>query len=164
MIDVQWKGTDDMRKIAFFVFFLLAACVPYTLAPLTTDHPAHPDAMVAPQRPVSKTLAYTSSDLPSPRVAAKVAAAQQGDHEAHHETQSSTSQTVVGEGKVVATVPSANQIVVEHGPIKDFMDAMTMGYQIDPPTLLEGLKSGDRVRFTIDVNKKTIVKIEKLKE
>jgi len=153
-----------MRKVTLFGFLLLTGCAPYTLAPLTTDHPAHPDAMAAPQQPVSKTLAYMSSDLPSPRVAAKVAAAQQGDHEAHHETQSSTSQTVVAEGKVIATIPSANQIVVEHGPIKDFMDAMTMGYRVDPSTLLEGLKSGDKVRFTMDVDKKTIVKIEKLKE
>jgi hypothetical protein len=34
---------------------------------------------------------------------------------------------------------------------------------IDPPSLLEGLKFGDRVRFTIDVPKKAIVKIEKVK-
>jgi Cu/Ag efflux protein CusF len=69
---------------------------------------------------------------------------------------------VVGEGKVIATVPSANQLVVEHGEIKGFMDAMTMGYRVEPSSLLEGLKSGDRVRFTIDVPNNAIVKIEKL--
>ena len=151
-----------MRQIAFYFVFLLFGCAPYTLAPLTTGHPAHPDAMAALQQPVSRTLAYTSSDLPTPRVAATAAVAQQGDHEAHLETQSSMSQTVVGEGKVIATVPSANQIVVEHGPIKGFMDAMTMGYQVDPPSLLQGLSPGDRVRFTIDTKKKTVVKIEKV--
>jgi len=151
-----------MKLFSLCMFSFLAGCAPYALAPLTTDHPAHPDAMAAPQRPVSMTLAYTSSDLPTPRVAATAAVAQQGDHEAHHETQSSMSQTVVGEGKVIATVPSANQIVVEHGPIKGFMDAMTMGYQVDPPSLLQGLSPGDRVRFTIDTKKKTVVKIEKV--
>jgi Cu/Ag efflux protein CusF len=70
---------------------------------------------------------------------------------------------VIGEGKVVATVPASNQIVVEHGEIKGFMEAMTMGYPVDPPSLLEGLKFGDKVRFTIDVPKKAIVKIEKMK-
>jgi Cu/Ag efflux protein CusF len=70
--------------------------------------------------------------------------------------------TVVGEGKVVATVPNSSQIVVEHGEIKGFMEAMTMGYRVDPPSLLEGLKFGDKVRFTIDVPQKAIVKIEKL--
>jgi Cu/Ag efflux protein CusF len=68
---------------------------------------------------------------------------------------------IVADGKVVATVPNASQIVVEHGEIKGFMDAMTMGYRVDPPSLLEGLKFGDKVRFTIDVPKKAIVKIEK---
>jgi Cu/Ag efflux protein CusF len=70
--------------------------------------------------------------------------------------------TAVGEGKVIAVVPNNNQLVLEHGPIQSFMDAMTMGYSIESPSLLEGLKAGDRVRFTIDVEKKTIVKIEKL--
>jgi len=59
-------------------------------------------------------------------------------------------------------VPNSSQVVIEHGPIKGFMDAMTMGYQVDPPSLLQGLSVGDRVRFTIDVKKKTIVKIEKV--
>jgi Cu/Ag efflux protein CusF len=153
-----------MKAFSFFTFLLLAACAPYTLAPVTTNHPAHPDAMAAPQQPVSKTLAYTVSDLASPRPSARVAAAEQPDHEAHHGTQSSTAKMVVGEGKVIAAVPNANQVVVEHGPIQGFMDAMTMGYHVDPPSLLEGLKSGDKVRFTIDVNKKTIIKMEKLKQ
>jgi Cu/Ag efflux protein CusF len=77
-------------------------------------------------------------------------------------TEAAGQKTVVGEGKVIATVPSASQIVVEHGEIKGFMEAMTMGYRVDPPTLLEGLKQGDKVRFTIDVPKKAIVKIEKM--
>ena len=61
---------------------------------------------------------------------------------------------------MIATVLSANQIVVEHGEIKGVMDAMTMGYRVEPSSLLEGLKAGDQVRFTIDVPNKTIVKIE----
>jgi Cu/Ag efflux protein CusF len=64
---------------------------------------------------------------------------------------------------VIATVPAASQLVVEHGEIKGFMEAMTMGYKIEPASLLAGLQSGDRVRFTIDVPKKTIIKVEKLK-
>jgi Cu/Ag efflux protein CusF len=71
--------------------------------------------------------------------------------------------TVVGEGEVIATVPNASQIVVEHGEIKGFMEAMTMGYRVEPSTLLEGIKPGDRVRFTIDVPKRTITAIEPLR-
>jgi len=73
-------------------------------------------------------------------------------------------QTVVGEGKVIAVVPSSSQIVVDHKEIKGFMDAMTMGYRIEPPSLLKGVKTGDSIRFTIDTQQKAIVKIEKMKE
>jgi Cu/Ag efflux protein CusF len=70
--------------------------------------------------------------------------------------------TVVGEGQVVAVVPGSSQLVVDHGAIKGFMDAMTMGYTVNPPSLLEGLQAGDRIRFTIDTQAKVIVKVEKL--
>jgi Cu/Ag efflux protein CusF len=69
-----------------------------------------------------------------------------------------------GEGKVVAVVPSSSQIVVDHKEIKGFMDAMTMGYRTEPPSLLEGVKAGDSIRFTIDTQQKAIVKIEKMQE
>jgi Cu/Ag efflux protein CusF len=93
-----------------------------------------------------------------------VATAQHGGHEEHGKPKMEGGQkTVTGEGKVVATVPSSGQVVVEHGEIKGFMEAMTMGYRVEPASLLEGLKSGDHVRFTIDVPNKTIVKIEKMK-
>ena len=61
-------------------------------------------------------------------------------------------------------VPGSNQIVVDHKEIKGFMGAMTMGYRIEPPSLLEGVKAGDRIRFTIDTQQKAIVKIEKMHE
>lgn len=72
--------------------------------------------------------------------------------------------TVTAEGKVIALVPEADQIVVDHGEIKGFMDAMVMGYKIDSRALLKGLKPGDRVRFTIDTDKNAITKIVKLKK
>ena len=72
--------------------------------------------------------------------------------------------SVTGEGKVIAVVPANKQLVVEHGEIKGFMEAMTMGYKVDPPSLLDKLKAGDNVRFTIDTQKQAIVKIEKLKK
>ena len=73
-------------------------------------------------------------------------------------------QSVTGEGKVIAVVPTNKQLVVEHGEIQGFMEAMTMGYKVDPSSLLDKLKAGDSVRFTIDTHKQAIVKIEKLKK
>lgn len=141
------------------LFLILSGCAAYELQPLTNNHPASPQAMAAPVNTVSTTLAYSRADIP----AVAVAAAPKAEHESHHGASESNSQkTVVGEGKVVATVPSARQLVVEHGEIKGFMDAMTMGYQVEPASLIEGLQSGEQVRFTIDVAKKTIVKIEKM--
>jgi Cu/Ag efflux protein CusF len=67
--------------------------------------------------------------------------------------------SVTGEGKVIAVVPADQQLVVEHGEIKGFMEAMTIGYKVDPPSLLAKLKAGDNVRFTIDTQRKAIVKI-----
>ena len=113
---------------------------------------------MAPERPRSQTLAYTAADVPSSRPVLSAAS-----EPVKGEPKTGVPQTVIGEGKVVAIVPSANQLVVEHGEIKGFMDAMTMGYRVAPLSLLEGLSSGDRVRFTIDVPSQTIVKIEKIK-
>ena len=69
---------------------------------------------------------------------------------------------VTGDGIVVALAPHKQQIVVEHGEIKDFMEAMTMGYKINPLSLLDKVKPGDKVRFTIDTQARAITKIDKL--
>ena len=71
-------------------------------------------------------------------------------------------QSVTGESKVIAVVPANQQLVVEHGAMKGFMEAMTMGYKVDPPSLLDQLQAGDNVHFTINTQQKPIVKIEKL--
>jgi Cu/Ag efflux protein CusF len=72
--------------------------------------------------------------------------------------------SVTGEGTVIAVVPATQQLVVEHGEIPGFMEAMTMGYKVHPPSLLDKLQAGDTVRFTIDTQAQAIVKIEKLKK
>jgi Cu/Ag efflux protein CusF len=71
--------------------------------------------------------------------------------------------SVSGVGKIVAVVPETQEIVVDHEEIKGFMDAMTMGYKVNPNSLLKTVKPGDKVRFTIDTEKRAITKFEKLK-
>ena len=137
---------------------ILAGCAAaYTPSPLTTAHPAHPEAMAAPEQASSDTLAYRPSDIPSPQPASYMA---QRETQGVRSSAEASQHAVVGEGKVIAVVPGSSQIVVDHGAIKGFMDAMTMGYRVEPPSLLDGFKAGDQIRFTIDTQKKAIVKIE----
>ena len=155
-------GTRAGRAALGVMSLLLAGCAGYQLEPLAANHPAHPAATAAPEPRPSQTLAYTRSDIPSAQPVSPVAGTQDEEHQGR-QTEERASQTIVGEGEVIATVPKASQIVVEHGEIKGFMEAMTMGYRIDPPSLLSGLKPGDKVRFTIDVQKRAITEIEKLR-
>ena len=69
--------------------------------------------------------------------------------------------SVKGVGNVVALMPQSREIVIDHEAIKDFMDAMTMGYKVSSPSILKGLQSGDQVEFTLDTSKRLITKIEK---
>jgi mono/diheme cytochrome c family protein len=72
--------------------------------------------------------------------------------------------SVTGEGTIIAVVPDSKQVVVDHQAIKGFRDAMIMGYKVHPTSLLHEVQAGDQVRFTIDTQQNTIVKIEKMKQ
>jgi FtsP/CotA-like multicopper oxidase with cupredoxin domain/Cu/Ag efflux protein CusF len=65
-----------------------------------------------------------------------------------------------GIGVVIATVPRMNRLIVNHEEIKGFMAAMEMSYPVTPPDLLNGLNPGDKIGFTIDAGRSTIVAIE----
>ena len=64
-----------------------------------------------------------------------------------------------GLGVLIAVQPRKSRIVVDHEEIKDFMAPMVMGYLVKPDTLLQGLKKGDKIRFTIDADQRVIVNI-----
>ena len=67
---------------------------------------------------------------------------------------------VTGVGKIIALAPQSSEVVIDHTAIKDFMDAMTMGYKVSSASLLKGLTAGDQVEFTIDTTKRVITKIQ----
>lgn len=86
-----------------------------------------------------------------------------GPHDAsQHPELTPKPKVVSGEGIVIALRPDRQQIVVEHGEITGFMAAMTMGYRIGSLSLLDSVKPGDRVRFTIDTAARAITRIERL--
>jgi Cu/Ag efflux protein CusF len=147
----MWRASWVLSLVA------CAGCAAYTPATLTTAHPAHPEAVGAPELPASTTLADRPADIPSLQPAA--AHVRQGTSPSG----AKGGQTVVGEGKVIAVVPASGEIVLTHGEIKGFMDAMTMGYPTQPASLLKDVKAGDTVRFTIDTEEKAIVTLEKVR-
>ena len=161
-----WRGTSAhtpwrLASIASLCVFLGCATA-YTPPPLTTQHPAHPEAPRAPALPPSTTLAYGPSDLPAPQPVSSLAQREMS-HGAHGAAPTRSS-SAVGEGKVIAVMPEKSQIVVDHKDIPGVMGAMTMGYTVTPPSLLTPLKAGDTIRFTLDTQTQTIINIEKLHE
>jgi len=155
-----WPDLWLWRVALVMCLVALSGCgAAYHPSALTTLHPAHPEAVATPGLPQSKTLAYTAADIPSTRASVATAARPAPGASSAPES----SQTVVGEGKIIAVEPSSEELVVKHGDIQGFMGPMTMGYKVNPPSLLNRLETGDSVRFTIDTEQKAIVKLEKLK-
>jgi Cu/Ag efflux protein CusF len=155
-------GCMNRRSLIWQALWILsigvfAGCAAYTPAALTTAHPAHPEAVAGPELPASTTLTARPADIPSLQPAA-------ADVRPGTSPSGTTGGPMVeGEGKVIAVVPASHEIVLTHGEIKGFMDAMTMGYPTEPPSLLNGVKTGDTVRFTIDTEAKAIVTLEKVR-
>jgi Cu/Ag efflux protein CusF len=59
-------------------------------------------------------------------------------------------QTWVVRGVVRAVIPETETVVLTHEEIKGYMPAaMTMGFKVESPKVLEGVVVGDIVRFTL---------------
>ncbi len=70
-----------------------------------------------------------------------------------------------GVGVIVAVQPRKSRLVLTHDEIKGFMAPMVeMSFVVTPATLLQGLKPGNNVRFTIDAEKRVIVDVAPLGE
>ena len=55
-----------------------------------------------------------------------------------------------GVGVVIAVAPKSGALTVKHADIKGFMPAMEMMFRVDPPSLSDGLRKGDKIAFTIE--------------
>ena len=69
-------------------------------------------------------------------------------------------------GTVTKVDEPQGKLTINHGPIKNLdMDAMTMVFRAGDPTILKGLKAGDRIKFDADrVNGQiTVTKLQKVK-
>lgn len=70
------------------------------------------------------------------------------DHAAHHGASAAAPQS---DGEVRKVDREQGKLTLRHGPLPNLdMPAMTMVFKVADPKLLEGLKSGDKVRFTAE--------------
>jgi Cu/Ag efflux protein CusF len=75
-------------------------------------------------------------------LAAPVAYAQQGGHDAHHPAAG------LSDGEVRKVDKSAKKITIKHGPLANLdMPPMTMVFQVKDPAMLNQVKAGDKVKF-----------------
>jgi Cu/Ag efflux protein CusF len=130
--------------------------------------PAHPveffaESIINPNAVVPKSYRETDGTSPMTNFAAKMTVQELIDVSAYVASLKPTDapKTVSAQGQVIALVPENAEIVLTHGEIKGFMDAMTMGYKVSAPSLLKSIKPGDTVEFTIDTEKRVITRIGK---
>jgi Cu(I)/Ag(I) efflux system periplasmic protein CusF len=83
-------------------------------------------------------------------------APQGADHAPHH--QAAAVAAPQSEGEVRKVDLEHGKVTLRHGPLVNLdMPAMTMVFAAADPKLLEGLKPGDKVRFTADKKNGTFV-------
>lgn len=75
-----------------------------------------------------------------------------------HESASRWPKFHEGRGTVAFVIPERNRVVVNHEAIPTIpMEAMVMNYSVDPPSLLQGIEPGDRVRFRLKETQKDLI-------
>jgi len=74
------------------------------------------------------------------------------EHAAHHAPVATTdAATSLTEGEVRKIDRAQGKLTLRHGPIENLdMPGMTMVFKVSDPGLLEGLKVGDKIRFTAE--------------
>jgi Cu(I)/Ag(I) efflux system protein CusF len=81
-------------------------------------------------------------------------------------SQMANAQSTMVDGQVTKINKAAGKITLRHGPIKNLdMEAMSMVFRVQDPTMLKGVKVGDKVKFEADrVNGQiTVTKMQRAK-
>jgi Cu/Ag efflux protein CusF len=52
-------------------------------------------------------------------------------------------------GKVVSVDKGAKKLTIDGEKVEGWMEAMTMGYQVDDPAVVDKVKPGDRIMATV---------------
>ena len=81
-------------------------------------------------------------------VSSQTAPASGAEHSAHHPATSSAPQS---DGEVRKVDREQGKVTLRHGPLQNLdMPAMTMVFKAADPKMLDGLKEGDKVKFTAE--------------
>ena len=78
---------------------------------------------------------------------AQTAPASAADHSAHHAAASAPTT----DGEVRRIDKEQGKVTLKHGPIANLeMPGMTMVFKVVDPTMLDGIKEGDKVKFSAE--------------
>lgn len=82
---------------------------------------------------------------------AQAPAASAADHAAHHPASAAASAAPLVDGEVRKIDKAQGKLTLRHGPLPNLdMPAMTMVFRMAEPKLLDTLKEGDKVKFTVE--------------
>jgi Cu/Ag efflux protein CusF len=77
--------------------------------------------------------------------------AQTASEHASHQADPAAKTAAKTDGEVRKVDKSAGKVTIRHGEIRNLeMPAMTMVFTAKDPAMLDGLKEGDKIRFTAD--------------
>ena len=99
-------------------------------------------AHLVPENPSTAPLA-TAAHAPSQSAMPLVASS---DEEMKHDGMEERH----GMGTVIPVKADQNMVIVDHQDIPGYMDAMTIGFTVVDPSLLDSVAAGDMVRFTVE--------------
>ena len=100
------------------------------------------------RRAILCTLAAAALALAAGAAHAQAAPAAGADHSSHHPATTAAPQS---EGEVRRIDKAQGKLTLRHGPLANLdMPAMTMVFKTADPSLLDGLKVGDKVWFTVE--------------
>jgi len=92
------------------------------------------------------TLAFAALAISAPALAAD-------DHAAHHGAMGSMHDAagMMSDGTVKKLDAAAGKLTISHGPLANLdMPPMTMVFRASDPAMLNGVKVGDKIRFTAE--------------
>lgn len=113
------------------------------------------------KRPQAKPPSAQTQSTPAAAPAGQSAAPGEQAPEAESSPQANAGAKVFnGEGVVEGVDRSIDTIQINHGDIKGYMPAMSMPYRVKDKSMLDLVKSGDKVTFTLEDTSKGAVLIE----